>query len=223
MTNGETWLLFETFQRVKADRVVWSINLLTDSIEKSVSLLGTLNYENIESLELLTKKNKTIDQLWQNLKSEKVLVIKSISDLLKSQIKLSNPDLTYQDKEIENFVSSKIEELFFKGDFSNRTSNVQTSPLNSSVENFEIKIAPSWRTHNCICFPTKKLEIFPKPGTEFLMCFNKEFVKVSIKQKTKTHIYGLTKFWTNNPTLNPDDKIRIVIIRKFEEYRIEII
>jgi hypothetical protein len=223
MTNGETWLLFETFQRVKTDRIVWSINILTDSIEKSMNLLGTLNYENIESLELRTKMNKTLDQLWQNLKSDKGLFIKPISDLLKSHIKISNPDLTYQDEEIENFASSKIDELFSKDNYSIKPSNIQTRSLSSSGKSFEIIITPSMITHNCIYFSKKELDSFPSPGTEITIYFNNDHVTAKTTLKNPTHIYKLSKFWLKHPDVRPDDKIRLTIIKKFEEYRIDVI
>jgi hypothetical protein len=54
MTNGNEWLLFETFQKDKAQRIVWKINLLKDDIEKVSSFLYTVNFTEIESL----SKNK---------------------------------------------------------------------------------------------------------------------------------------------------------------------
>ena len=222
MTNGATWLLYETFQRDKTQRIVWKINILTDSIEKSVSLLGTLNYENIESLELMTKKNKTLDQLWTNLKSDNAIFIKPISDLLKNQIKLSITDLSYQDEEIENFTRSKIEELFVKDNNSNKTlSNISRTTI-TATNFFDINVPPSWPSHKCICFPTKKKDLMPSAGKKFILHYDNKKTEKIITEKSPTFILGLSDFWEHK-TVTPESKIRISIIKIFEEYSLELV
>jgi myo-inositol-1-phosphate synthase len=56
-----------------------------------------------------------------------------------------------------------------------------------------------------------------------MIYFGNDLVTAKTTLKNPTHIYKLSKFWLKHPDVQPGDKIRLTIIKKFEEYRIDVI
>lgn len=111
LTNGAEWLLYETFQKNKLDRIARQINLLKDDIGKCCNFLNYLRYEKIEDLKDETKKYKLLEETWQTILNDQNELIKPLIKALQNKLLASHPDNDFQQMELEDFVSNKTSEL----------------------------------------------------------------------------------------------------------------
>jgi len=79
------------------------------------------------------------------------------------------------------------------------------------------------RTHTCIYIPTNKIDLFPPSGIDFTIYFDDKQIRTHTAKRAQTQMSGFSNFWLKHPELNPKDKIRVDIIKKFEEYRLVVI
>ena len=74
LTNGEKWLLFNTFQANPSERIVWKLSLLKDGIQDVIRKLSCIAYEYIEQTEQLSSiihKDELFEETWKTQCREK--------------------------------------------------------------------------------------------------------------------------------------------------------
>lgn len=109
LTNGMNWLLFETYQKDTDQRVVWSINFEKDNPEDALVKLDTLTFQNIDNLNELTKKLKTLDRVWTEIINDRDLLANVLSKVIQDKIKESNQNLAFSSNEIKDYIAVKLQ------------------------------------------------------------------------------------------------------------------
>lgn len=114
LTNGIKWLLFNTFQRNPSERVVWIADLEKDdtNFSNTIKKLITISYDNIEKLESSIQKIKILESTWSSVCPTSQDLVKLVSSFVRDKAKKENPNFLIDFSDIENFVESKISELF---------------------------------------------------------------------------------------------------------------
>lgn len=114
LTNGIKWLLFNTFQKNPSERIVWIADLEKDesNFSNTIKKLITISYDNIEKLESSIQKIKLLESTWSSVCPTSQDLVKLISTVVKDKVKKENPNFLIDLSDIENFVESKITELF---------------------------------------------------------------------------------------------------------------
>lgn len=107
LTNGLKWLLFETYQREKQNRIVWCIDLEKDNIDNVINKLATLSFEKIDLLKDLTQKYREMETIWDKLQNNPSY----IKDLYVSFIKKEIVENNISENEIKEFVNQKYEQI----------------------------------------------------------------------------------------------------------------
>lgn len=70
LTNGEKWLLFNTFQADPSERIVWKMDLVKDKIQDVIRKLSCISYEDIEQTEQfssIVRKEELFEDAWKNM------------------------------------------------------------------------------------------------------------------------------------------------------------
>ena len=112
LTNGEKWLLFNTFERNPAERIVWIADLKTESIENVSRKISSFSYQNIEKLTTLIELSKTLELVWDSLIENTRDIGKVVAEQIKSRLQKDYPKTKIDAEEIEKFVLGKLTELF---------------------------------------------------------------------------------------------------------------
>lgn len=113
LTNGKEWLLFRSYEKNTdvSDRVIWSVDISEDSIEKIIVRLKTISDENIQSLPNLTQKQDILSETWDTIVQSPEILVDAIAPVIKEQ-QLKEEDITQE--EIKEFLEWKLPEEFNK-------------------------------------------------------------------------------------------------------------
>ena len=113
LTNGINWILFRTFLKgtTLKERIIWEIDFEKDSEELITSKLKTVHYNNIENLEKLIKKDKILDNAWQNFLNNPDCLLSKFGHIFKESIDVSSIDTEFQDEEVESYLKLRFREL----------------------------------------------------------------------------------------------------------------
>lgn len=112
LSNGIKWLLFKTFEKNPKDRIIWEIDLENDKIDFVANSLYSFAYDNIDTLDLLLKKSKLLDEAWKLLIESTDSVISIISEKLLSKVKSKEPQFKIESSDLKSYTKNKINELF---------------------------------------------------------------------------------------------------------------
>src|SRR3972149_5749143 len=113
LTNGINWILFRTFLKgtTLKERIIWEIDLEKDSEELVTSKLKTIDYNNIENLEKLIKKEKILDNAWQNFLNNPDYLLAKFGHVFKDSIGVNAIDTEFQDEDVEFYLKLRFREL----------------------------------------------------------------------------------------------------------------
>lgn len=113
LTNGTKWILFRTFLKGTPlkERIIWEINFEKDSKELIHSKLKTVDYNNIENLEKLIKKDEILDNAWQNFLNNPDYLSSEFVHIFKDTVDGDTVDTEFQDEEIEFYLKLRFREL----------------------------------------------------------------------------------------------------------------
>ena len=91
LTNGEKWLLFNTFEKNPAERIVWIADLKTESIENVSRKISSFSYQNIEKLATLIELSKNLELVWDSLIENTRDIGKVVAEQIKSRLRKDYP------------------------------------------------------------------------------------------------------------------------------------
>ena len=113
LTNGINWILFRTFLKgtTLKERIIWEIDFEKDSKDLINSKLKTIDYNNIENLEKLIKKDEILGNAWQNLLNNPEYLFPKLGHIFKDSIDVNSIDAEFQDEEIESYLKIRFNEL----------------------------------------------------------------------------------------------------------------
>ncbi len=113
LTNGINWILFRTFLKgtTLKERIIWEIDLEKDSEELVTSKLKTIDYNNIENLEKLIKKEKILDNAWQIFLNNPDYLLAKFGNTFKDSIDINSIDTEFKDEEVEFYLKLRFREL----------------------------------------------------------------------------------------------------------------
>lgn len=112
LTNGVKWLLFKTFERNPKDRIVWEVDIENEKLDYVAKNLHSFAYSNIDTLDTLLKKSKTLDNNWQELINSTNDIVAILSEKLLKKIIKTDKSFKIDQVDLNTFVQGKIEELF---------------------------------------------------------------------------------------------------------------
>jgi predicted type IV restriction endonuclease len=107
ITNGLQWLLFDTFERNPAERIVWVADLTRtqDRYSTQAKILSQFTFQNIDTLADRIKQGKVLEEYWANNFGSFAQIVKFIGREIKEGTKRDqNISLTA----IEEFVGQKL-------------------------------------------------------------------------------------------------------------------
>jgi len=111
LTNGVKWLLFKTFERNPKDRIIWEVDIEKDKLDYVAKNLQSFAYANIDTLDTLLKKSKTLENNWQGLIKSTSDIVEILSEKLLEKIRTTEKSFKINPIDLNTFVKSKIEEL----------------------------------------------------------------------------------------------------------------
>ena len=113
LTNGINWILFRTFLKgtTLKERIIWEIDLEKDSEELVTSKLKTINYNNIENIEKHIRKDKVLDNAWENFLNNPDYLSAKFGHIFKDSIDVNSIDTEFQDEEVEFYLKLRFREL----------------------------------------------------------------------------------------------------------------
>lgn len=115
LTNGEKWLLFNTFKANPSERVVWKLDLINDTIQDVIRKLSCIAYEDIEQTEQLSsiiRNNELLEVTWKNTVQGKESIIDILHQFIDKKVKSEHPSVLLDSDNIRNFIDKKLETLF---------------------------------------------------------------------------------------------------------------
>lgn len=112
LTNGIKWLLFKTFELNPKDRIIWQVDLGKDKIENVARSLKLLAYADIEALDALLDKDKSLNKGWISLIQSTESIVIIISQKLLEKIKLTEPAFKIDPNDLKTFTKGKLSELY---------------------------------------------------------------------------------------------------------------
>jgi len=112
LTNGVKWLLFKTFELNPKDRIIWQVDLEKDKIENVARSLKLLAYEDIEALDALLDKDKSLNKGWISLIESTESIVTIISQKLLEKIKVTDPTFKIDPNDLKTFTQGKLSELY---------------------------------------------------------------------------------------------------------------
>lgn len=114
ITSGVKWLLFNTFQKNPLERIVWIVDLEDEDINITNVLkrLSSISYGNVEKLESSIEKIKILEKVWGANYKNKEHIKMLVSGFIRDKSERENPNQQLSNEDIENFVETKLEEMF---------------------------------------------------------------------------------------------------------------
>ena len=139
LTNGINWILFRTFLKGTnlKERIIWELSLENDSKELIISKLKSLDYNNIENLEKIIKREKMLDDAWQDFLNNPDYLLAKFGQIFKDSIDKNSIENEFQDEEIESYLKIRFTELITpKAQYSEgETLNQVKDPISISNKN----------------------------------------------------------------------------------------
>lgn len=111
LTNGVEWLLFETFERTIAERIVWHIDIRKDGA-KAVEKLSLLFYNRIELLGDELRRSKALKSYFAPITSTQNAFFDWCKAAAKEAFLKENKTLKFQPNEIETYLQKQLDRLF---------------------------------------------------------------------------------------------------------------
>jgi len=112
ITNGQWWLLFCIRPGIRRrDNILWQVDILNDPFEKAYRHLATIAKENADRIEDLIEKNKRIEEVWEklfNLEEPHPDVVRALAKVMMDHLL---PEYPLEEKELEEFVETRIKGL----------------------------------------------------------------------------------------------------------------
>src|SRR3989339_1149197 len=139
LTNGVKWLLFKTFERNPKDRIIWQADLEKDKIDYVTRSLSSFTYANIDTLDTLLKKSKTLDNNWKLLIESTDSVVTIISQKLLEKIKQTEPTFKIEPTDLITFAQGKLVELFELSEFDEEEKGDEILPDEKKTEFAEVE------------------------------------------------------------------------------------
>jgi len=226
LTNGAKWLIFKTFERKPEDRIIWQMNIEKDEIEVVSQRLSLFSYHNIDKIDTLLTKNKTFDDVWQDL----IKSTDSIVSIVVKHIKDTYPDLKIEDSDLKSFTEGKIEELFesaaIEEENTTEKNKIEESEFtaiediifkrNTKREKISVKFPD-----NIIINRTKVIDTFveciAKIGPEMVLPLNISRCGVPIVSLKKDNFYHQHKFGKYWIMAHTSTKEKIAILEEINE------
>jgi predicted type IV restriction endonuclease len=166
LTNGVEWLLFKTFERNIAERIVWHIDIRQNT-EKATEKLSLLFHHNIEHLEDEIKRSKALKSYFEPITANQNAFFNWCKASAKEAFLKENKTLKFKPEEIDNYLQKKLDLLFNLAP----TQSTETKPTNG-VGN-EIEPEPEQTTEDITTVQkqqrsgSRKLRITFADGTVF--------------------------------------------------------
>lgn len=163
LSNGIKWLLFKTFEKNPKDRIIWEIDLEKDKIDFVANSLISFAYDNIDTLDLLLKKSKLLDEAWKSLIENSDSVISIVSEKLLSKVKAKEPQFKIELSDLNSYTKNKIDELFednqIEEENNEENSNSEEDSITVAVEDvvFGKHRKRKERDKISVTFPNKKV------------------------------------------------------------------
>lgn len=111
LTNGVEWLLFKTFERNIAERIVWHIDIRQNT-EKATEKLSLLFQNNIEHLEDELKRLKALKNYFEPITASQNAFFNWCKASAKEAFLKENKTLKFKPEEIDNYLQKKFDLLF---------------------------------------------------------------------------------------------------------------
>jgi hypothetical protein len=125
LSNGRQWLLFDTFEKIPANRIIWQIDLRYDKIETICKNLALISFQNIEQTELLIK-NQIIDDAWSSIINSSNNVVSIVAQKLLDTIRENHQNSKIEFSDLERFTKAKLVKLSFSDDKKSAADNNAT-------------------------------------------------------------------------------------------------
>lgn len=139
LTNGIKWLLFKTFELNPKDRIIWQVDLGKDKIENVARSLKLLAYTDIEALDALLDKDKSLNKGWISLIESTESVVTIISQKLLEKIKLTEPAFKIDPNDLKTFTKGKLSELYEVSEIDEAEKDEVIQPVEKVTEFTEIE------------------------------------------------------------------------------------
>ena len=127
LTNGVEWLLFKTFERNIAERIVWHIDIRQNT-EKAIERLALLFQNNIEHLEDQIKRSKALKSYFEPITANQNAFFNWCKASAKEAFLKENKTLKFKPEEIDNYLQKKLDLLFNLAP----TQPTETNPTNGT-------------------------------------------------------------------------------------------
>lgn len=113
LTNGAVWVLIRSFEEGTSltERIVWKTDLENEDLPKVLRKITAISKTNVEHMEVLVKKVKILDDIWQSLLDEPEEMIRSLMPVVTSLISQGYPDYQFEDTEIEDLLKERVKEI----------------------------------------------------------------------------------------------------------------
>ncbi|OQC37212.1 MAG: hypothetical protein BWX63_01249 [Bacteroidetes bacterium ADurb.Bin041] len=235
LTNGVKWLLFKTFEKNPKDRIVWQVDIETDKIEYVARSLSSFAYSNIDTLDILLKKSKLLNNGWKALIESTDSIVAIISQKLLEKIKSTEPLFEITPDDLKTFTKGKIEELFElteieEGEKANENGSTQTETGFAEGEDviFKRHQKNKIREKISVTFPDKTViknkkvvdtfvETIKKIGPEKVLPLNLYRSGVAIVSEIKDDFYNqhkIGKYWI---MVHTSTKEKIAVLNEINE------
>ncbi|MCK9254513.1 MAG: hypothetical protein GX793_07400 [Bacteroidales bacterium] len=216
LTNGVKWLLFKTFEKNPKDRIVWQVDIEADKIEYVIRSLSSFSYSNIDTLDILLKKSKVLDNSWKELVESIDSIVSIISQKLLEKIKSTDPSFKIDSNDLKTFTKGKIEELFELAEIEEEEKADENGSLDTKTEFAEVEDVifkrhqkSRIRENISVTFPDKTVfknkkvvdtfvQTIKKIGPENVMSLNLYRAGVPIVSEVKDEFYNqhkIGKYW----------------------------
>jgi len=113
LTNGAVWILIRSFEEgtTLTERIVWKTDLENEELIAVCRKIATISKINIEQIEVLVKKAKILDEIWQSLLDEPEEMIKGLMPVVRSLINQGYPDYQFEETEINDLLKERVKEI----------------------------------------------------------------------------------------------------------------
>lgn len=235
LTNGVKWLLFKTFEKNPKDRIIWQVDIESDKIEYVARSLSSFAYSNIDTLDILLKKSKLLDNAWTALIDSTDSIVTIISQKLLEKIKSLEPTFKIDINDLKTFTKGKMEELFELTEIEEEEKADENDPLQTGIEFTEVEDVIFKRHQKnkirekiSVTFPDKTViknkkvvdtfvETIKKIGPEKVLPLNLYRAGVAIVSESKDDFYNqhkIGKYWIMTHT---STKEKIAILNEINE------
>lgn len=114
LTNGTIFVLIKSFEEglPTEERVIWKLDIESDSLQNVLRTLNLLDRHNIGKLEEIVSKVNNLHKAWDILIENSDTMANAISPALK-EVASKESSFTYDEGEVISFIKEKLEELIY--------------------------------------------------------------------------------------------------------------